>query len=205
MKRTLPKSLIPATLLLLATVLPSTVLAQPGAASRYTQGIEAYVSNDALQAMYARRMNMGEFGTNDVRVGFFTNHDRDLVLLADVLMNVATSSRFGNWSLQAGSRMFGALLSGPNNEETFAISLGGTLSYYLGRNGATSISVSGFYAPDILAFGSSENIVDTMVRFETHLTASTRFFIGYRSLEFQQRDADRNADDGSHVGVVYRF
>jgi hypothetical protein len=193
-------------ILLVAALLPTHVRAQAGGApARSTQGIEAYVSDDALQAMYLRRMNMGEFGTNDVRVGFFTNQERDLILLGDFLTNIGRSGRYPNWSLQAGSRMFIALMSGPENEETFAVSLGGTLSYSFGRSDAASISISGFYAPEILAFGNAENVVDTMVRFETRLTESMRFFVGYRSLEFNQPEGDREVDDGVHLGVMYRF
>ena len=89
------------------------------------QGIDAYLGEDALQVLYRRNMDIGELGRNDVRAGFFINEDRDLIGIADMLINVGRAERtHPAWALQVGPRMYGALLS-IENEDIFAMALGG--------------------------------------------------------------------------------
>jgi hypothetical protein len=74
--------------------------------------------------------------------------------------------------------VYGALLSSLDKDDVFAISLGGRLSYYLGRNRATSLSVVAFYAPEIITFGNADSVSDVSVQFSTRLTATTRVLSG---------------------------
>jgi hypothetical protein len=193
----------------LAACLPAQILAQQADQPRNAegaQGIEAYISNKAMQAMYTRRVDMGEFGTNEMRAGFFINEERDLILVGDLLADVGGADRRPNWGLQVGPRVYGALLSSIDKDDVFAISLGGRLSYYLGRNRATALSVAAFYAPEIITFGNADNVSDVSVQFSTRLTESTRVFVGYRTFQFSlPGDNDRKVDRGGHVGIAYHF
>ena len=174
-----------------------------GNAARVAQGIEAYIGQNALQALYTRNMDVGEFGMNDVRAGFFFNEDRDLILIGDMMVDVGRSERRPNWALDVGPRVYGALLS-TENQDIFAIAFGGELSYFFGTARTTSVSISAFYAPDIITFGNADNVRDASIRFETRLTEATRIFVGYRSFEFDLPDV-RKVDDGVDIGVRYRF
>jgi hypothetical protein len=198
-----------ATTFVLAACLPAQVLAQQADQPRTVQGeqgIEAHISNKAMQAMYTRRVDMGEFGTNDVRAGFFINEERDLILVGDLLADVGGPNRRPDWGLQVGPRVYGALLSSIDKDDVFAVSLGGRLSYFLGRNRATALSVAAFYAPEIFTFGNADNVSDVSVQFSTRLTQSTRVYVGYRTFQFSlPGDNDRKVDRGGHVGVAYRF
>jgi len=181
--------------------------AQPGdqeATPEPTQGIEAYIAKDAMQVLYARNMDVGELGMNDLRAGFLFNEERDLVLIGDMLVDVGRPERRPKWALDVGPRVYGAQLN-IENQDVFAIALGGELSYFLGRNRVTAVSVSAFYAPDIITFGNADSVTDIGIRFETNLTESTRIFVGYRSLEFSLPDFTHEVDDGAHIGVRYRF
>jgi hypothetical protein len=199
----------------LAACLPAQLLAQqtsqlgqtdePGAAQR-SEGIEAYISNKALQGMYTRRVDMGEFGHNEARVGFFINEERDLILIGDLLVDVGRAQQRPQWGLQVGPRVYGALLSNLDNDDVFAVSLGGRLSYFLGRNRTTSLSIAAFYAPEIITFGNADNVSDVAVQFSTRLTATTRVFVGYRTFQFAlPGDNDRKVDRGGHVGIAWHF
>lgn len=181
---------------------PSLVFGQQTAGGE-TQGFEAYISEDALQALYVRNMDVGELGTNDVRVGFFINEDRDLIGLADMLVDVGEPDRRPYWQLEVGPRVYGALLA-VEDQDIFAVAVGGKLSYFLGRSRNTSVSASLFYAPDIITFGSADNVKDVSIRLETQLTDATRIFVGYRNLEFDLA-LDREVDDGMHVGIHHSF
>lgn len=167
------------------------------------QGFEGYVSEDALQVLYIRNMDVGELGRNEVRGGFFLNEDRDLIGLADMLVDVGMPDRRPYWSLQVGPRVYGALLT-IENQDVFAIGFGGKLSYYIGRNRNVSASITAFYAPDIITFGNADNVTDVTVQLETRLTEQTRVFVGYRTFEFDL-EIDREVDDGLHVGIRHTF
>ncbi len=193
----------------LAACLPAQSLAQPADLPRNApgaQGIEAYISNKAMQALYTRRVDMGELGNNEMRAGFFINEERDLILVGDMLADVGTADRRPNWGLQVGPRVYGALLSNIDNDDVFAISLGGRLSYYMGRNRATALSVAAYYAPEIITFGNVDSVSDVSVQFSTRLTEATRVFAGYRTFQFAlPGDNDRKVDRGGHIGIAYHF
>lgn len=167
------------------------------------QAAEGYLSEDAMQIMYGREMDFGDLGRNEVRAGFFLNEERDLIGMADMMIDVGQARRRPNWSLDVGPRVYGALLT-VEDQDVFSIALGGTLSYFLGRTRSTAISLSAFYAPDIVTFGEADNIKDLSVQIETRLTDATQLFIGVRTFEFDLA-ADREVDDNMHVGVRYRF
>jgi hypothetical protein len=185
----------------LAVLACSAATAQPAAEPE--QGIEAYISQDALQALYVRDIDVGEFGENEFRAGFFLNEDRDLIGIADMLVDVGQPERRPYWALQVGPRVYGALLS-VEDQDVFAIGIGGKLSYFIGRDRRSSASVAAYYAPDIVTFGNADDVTDITVQFETQLTESTRVFVGYRTFEFDL-DVDREVDDGVHVGIRYDF
>jgi hypothetical protein len=175
------------------------------------QGIDAYLSNDALQVLYRRNMDIGDLGRNDVRAGFFINEDRDLVGIADMLVNVGRAERaHPAWGLQVGPRVYGALLS-KENQDVFAIGLGGTLSYRLGRDRETWVSATAYYAPDITSFGNADDVTDLALQIETPLTTKTRIYAGYRWFRFGLAaqpgidSSDRDVDEGVHVGIMYGF
>lgn len=168
-----------------------------------TQAIEAYLSENAMQVLYGREMDVGELGRNEVRVGVFLNEDRDLIGMADMLFDVGEQTRRPYWGLQVGPRVYGALMT-IENQDIFSIGLGGRLSYFLGRNRASSVSLTAFYAPDIVTFGNADNITDVSVGVETRLSDSTSLFLGYRVFEFDL-DVDREVDDNMHLGIRHRF
>ncbi|HEU4617944.1 MAG TPA: YfaZ family outer membrane protein [Gammaproteobacteria bacterium] len=175
------------------------------------QGIDAYLGEDAIQVLYRRNMDIGELGRNDVRAGFFINEDRDLIGIADMLINVGRAEReHPAWDLQVGPRVYGALLS-VENQDIFSIALGGTLSYHLGRQRSTWVSATAYYAPDITSFGNADSVTDISLEIETPLTEATRIFAGYRWFRFDLApqgnidSSDRKVDEGVHVGISYRF
>lgn len=183
---------------------PFLALAQPQTEpAEGTQSIEAYLSENAMQVLYGRQLDVGELGTNQARVGVFLNEDRDLIGIADMLFDVGEPNRRPYWSLQVGPRAYGALMT-IENQDVFAIALGGRLSYYLGRSRQSAISLTAFYAPDIVTFGNADNIKDVTVTVETRLSESTNVFLGYRVFEFDL-DVDREVDDNVHLGVRHRF
>lgn len=166
--------------------------------------IEVYLAENALQAMYTTELDVGELGMNEIRAGFLLSEGRDIVLIGDMLVDVGQRPERPRWALDVGPRVYGALLN-VENQDIFAVAVGGRLSYLFRQNGTTTMSVSAFYAPDMTTFGNADNVVDASIRFETQLTAATRIFVGYRSFEFDLLDATRKIDDDVHIGFRRRF
>lgn len=186
-----------------AALLPVLAMAQGDEPAPGSQAVEAYLSEDAMQVLYGRDMDVGELGRNEVRVGVFLNEERDLIGIADMLFDVGEPQRRPYWSLQVGPRAYGALMA-IEDQDVFSIGLGGRLSYYLGRSRTSSISLTAFYAPDIVTFGNADNIKDVAVSIETRLSESTNLFLGYRVFEFDLA-VDREVDDNLHLGIRHRF
>ncbi len=206
--------------LLLAGLAPALVQAQPPAPGEKssgqtgpvgTQAIDAYIGGKAMQVLFMRRMDLGEFGTNPVRAGFFIDESRDLIGLGDLLVSVGNKPEaLRHWSLRVGTRVYAALLS-EQNQDIFAAAIGGSIRYFMGQNHKTSVGGSAFYAPDITTFGTADSVSDVSLRFETPLTPNTDVYVGYRWFRFNLVAApginasDRRVDEDLHVGVVYHF
>jgi hypothetical protein len=198
----------------LAALVPAALRAQEAPQRQGPRGeqvVNAYLAEKALQVTYLRNMDLGDLGTNGVRGGFFINEDRDLVAMADIVFNVGkTPTPRRLWSLQVGPRVYGALLN-VENQDIFALGIGGTISYFIGGNRMTALSGTAYYAPDISTFGNADRVTDFSVQIETPLTPNTHVYAGYRWFRFDLAPAegidsgDREVDDGVHIGVSYRF
>lgn len=167
------------------------------------QGLDVYLSEDALQALYARTLAVGQVEDARVSVGFFINEARDLIGIGDASVNVIDPTRRRHWGLAVGPRAYGALLS-VEDQDIFAIALGGKASYYFTDDRDTAVSLSMYYAPDIVTFGTADNVTDVSVEFETRLTERMRIYVGYRTFEIDLT-VDREVDDGLHLGLRGNF
>lgn len=165
--------------------------------------VEFYVSDDALQALYVRSLDLGEIGPTEVRGGFFYNEDRDLIGMADLLMDVGDEVDVRAFQLRVGTRVYGAFLA-PENEDVFGIGLGGEAEYFFNRARSVSVKLGLFYSPDIMTFGHADNIQDVSLRLMTRLRDGTDIFVGLRSFEIDL-PIDREVDDNLHVGFRRSF
>jgi hypothetical protein len=166
--------------------------------------VEAYVSDDALQVQYIRELRIDEFGPVEARVGVFYNEQRDLIGIADALVDIGDQARQRRIDVNVGMRFYGAFLN-QENEDTFAAGLGGEAQFFLTRDDRMSIKVTAFYGPDILTFGIADNIEDIGARFQMRVRDGTDVFIGYRSLEIDTILGKREVDDNLHLGFRRSF
>lgn len=169
------------------------------------QGIDAYVSSDALQAMYRREIDLEDMGPIDAGVGMLFSEARDLVGMADAFLDIGNPGAPNRrLDVRVGPRVYGAFLN-VENEDVFAIALGGEARLWFDRRRASSVSVTLHYSPDILAFGAADEILDFAIRLETRLLERTDVYVGYRNLEFDVFGGDREVDDHLHVGFRRTF
>jgi hypothetical protein len=183
------------------------VLAQDGDRERVTtidHAIELYISDDALQGLYVRTLDLGEVGPTEVRGGFFYNEDRDLIAVADLLALVGDEEGIPRkFEVRVGTRVYGAFLA-PEDQDVFGVGLGGEAQYFFNRARTASVTLSVFYSPDIVTFGTADNVKDASVRVMTRLRDGTDVFVGFRAFEIDL-PIDREVDDNLHVGFRRSF
>lgn len=194
-----------ATLLALftATSVGALAHAQAPQDQRNRHWLEAYVSEDALQAEYARELELDEIGRTEISGGVFFNEARDLIAIAGALSEVGTPADAQRWRLRVGPRMYGAFLNG-EDQDIFGIGLGGEARYQFGADRSSALVLEAYYAPDILTFGIADNVSDVSARFETLLRPGTTIFVGYRMFEIDL-PIDREVDDNLHIGFRREF
>lgn len=166
--------------------------------------VELYISDDALQAQYVRVLDLGDVGPTEVRGGFFYNEDRDLIGIGDLLAFVGDEVGVRSLELKVGTRVYGAFLA-PEDQDIFGIGLGGEAQYFFNRSRTTSVTLALFYAPDIVTFGSADNVKDVSLRLTTRMRSGTEVFVGFRAFEFDLNIEDREVDDNLHVGFRRSF
>jgi hypothetical protein len=165
--------------------------------------IEAYVSENALQALYIRDLDLNEVGAVEVRGGVFFNEARDLIAVAGALSEIGGPEGLPRLDLRIGPRMYGAFLNG-EDQDIFGMGVGGEARYFLDAGRTTSVSLAAYYVPDILTFGDADNISDTSLRLETRLQRGMTIFVGYRVFEIDMPE-DREVDDNVHIGFRLDF
>ncbi len=166
--------------------------------------IEAYVSDDSLQAQYVQELRIEGFGPVEARGGFFYNETRDLIAVVDGLLDIGDQADRRRIEVKVGTRLYGAFLNA-ENEDTFAVGFGGEAALFFTSSQRSSIQLTAFYAPDILTFGIANNIQDASLRLQTRIRQATDIYVGYRSLEIQTTLGDREVDDNVHIGFRRSF
>jgi hypothetical protein len=166
--------------------------------------IEAYVSDDAIQAQYVQELQIEGFGPIEARGGFFYNETRDLIGVVDALLYIGDQANRRQIEVNVGTRLYGAFLNA-ENEDTFAVGFGGEAQYFFTRSQRSSLKLTAFYAPDILTFGIADSVKDVSLRLQTRIREATDIFVGFRSLEIETLLGTREVDDNVHIGFRRSF
>ena len=166
---------------------------------------EVSLSNDTLEARYVdsgKRVGVGE--GSRVSGAFFLSEERDIVLYGDLLFPI----EFG-WDrldLSIGPRAYAALLD-EENDDVLALGAGAEVRFVLDRRSRLAVAGSAFYAPDILTFGSADNLTDLSARVELGVAPRVTVFGGMRWFEFDLTDGsgERTLMEEVFVGASYTF
>ncbi|HEX5160940.1 MAG TPA: YfaZ family outer membrane protein [Steroidobacteraceae bacterium] len=160
---------------------------------------ELALSNDTLSARYLSEVD-GSKGTRFVG-GVFLGEERDLVLDAGMMLGVDLGRRF---DFSVGPKLYAALLR-DENEDVMAMSLGAEIRFYFDPQRRFALSGQAFYAPDILSFGSADNLVDLSARAEMQVAEDFMAFVGMRWFEFDltNNGGERTLQEELFVGLRY--
>jgi hypothetical protein len=166
---------------------------------------EIAVSEDSLQLRYERpRMQPGSnIEAGQLGFGLFLNEERDIVASTNYYVE-ATRLRMNRLNILVGPVAYAALLS-EENTDVFALGLGAEARYRLLRNPEVTIVGRAVYAPDILTFGSADNVWDVIARAEIPITNRVTGFGGFRLFEIDLVEGKTELEESIHFGLRYRF
>jgi hypothetical protein len=172
------------------------------------QSAEVALSDETLWLRYVGRDgSVGNGGQIDG--SFFLSEERDIVLSGAVMFsgNLPSELNVGRrLSLRFGPQVYAALLQEENND-VLAMSVGIEARFVLNRRIGLALSGQAFYAPDILTFGSADNLTDLSARAELAVGPSLTAFGGMRWFEFDLTEGGgtRTLQEELFVGIGYRF
>jgi hypothetical protein len=192
-----------AALCLAVVLLPFTAYAQETAtANAYG---EIAVSDDSVQLRYIkpRVQPVDNVEAGQLGFGLFLSEERDIVASANYYVE-ATRLRINRLSFMVGPVAYAALL-GDENQDVFALGLGAEARFRLLRNPRVDIVGQAVYAPDILTFGSADNVWDIVGRAEIPITDRVTGFGGFRLFEIDLLEGTRELEETVHLGLRYRF
>ncbi|WP_116813398.1 YfaZ family outer membrane protein [Steroidobacter cummioxidans] len=167
---------------------------------------EVQVSSDTLQLRYIANGKIVGASNSRFSGTFFLSEDRDIVLSSGLVFPVDYD--LGRLSLLIGPQVYAAFLSDPN-EEVMALSLGADLRFVLNKKLDFAVSGQAYYAPNILTFGSADELVDLSARAEIALAKNFQAFGGYRwfhvDLTSTQGNSRKTLQNQVFFGLAYRF
>jgi hypothetical protein len=165
---------------------------------------ELQLSNDTLQLRY--ETDADAVGVDEGRLSgaLFLGEERDTVFSAGLAF--PANLNLGRLSLMLGPQAYAALLR-DENQDVMAISVGTQVRFTLNQRMGLAIAGHAYYAPDILTFGSADNLKDLGARVELGLADQVKVFGGMRWFEFDLTDGmgERTLQEEMFVGLGYRF
>jgi hypothetical protein len=191
-------------ILMLLTDAASAQQGSPPAATSYESRAEIAASEETLQLRY---VGPGHgVGGDETRLSgaFFLSEERDVVVSAG--LQIPAEFDIGALEIVFGPQLYAALLE-EENSDIMAVSLGTEIRFDLIPSMGLAVTGHAYYAPDILTFGSADNITDLGARLELNATPRLDIFGGFRWFRFDLTEGGgtRTLQDEVVVGVGYRF
>jgi hypothetical protein len=191
-------------ILMLLTDAASAQQSGAGAGASYDSRAEIAVSDETLQLRY---VGPGQgIGGDETRLSgaFFLSEGRDVVVSAG--LQIPAEFDIGALEIVFGPQLYAALLQEENND-IMALSLGTEVRFDLIPSMGLAVTGHAYYAPDILTFGSADNITDLGARLELNATPRLDIFAGFRWFRFDLTEGGgrETLQDEVVFGVGYRF
>jgi hypothetical protein len=142
------------------------------------RAVELAVSNQALQLRYLDDAEVIGRAESDLAYSLLLTEDRDIV--GSAALFVDTDLQFmPRLTIQIAPQAYAALLDEEDND-VFALAFGVKIRYDVVRARGIAIVGHAFYSPDVLTFGTADNMRDFEARGEIRLTERLIGFAGYR-------------------------
>jgi hypothetical protein len=166
------------------------------------RSLELALSNETAQVRYD---TPADTGGRDSRMfyGLFLSEERDVVGSAALLLD--SDLKIGPFDVRFGPQAYAALLD-DENEDVFALALGLEARLNLVPSRSIAIVGSAWYSPDVVTFGSADNLTDFMARAEMRLNERLLGFAGYRWFELDLLERqERRLQNEIFAGVRWQL
>jgi len=190
------------TFIFLGATLSTSLRAQRAVTETRTPAVEVALSDQAVQLKYHSASDIGGEGSR-LFYSIFLSEERDVVGSAGLLLDSDLS--VGSFDVRFGPQAYAGLLK-DENQDVFALALGLEARLDLIRDRALAIVASAYYSPDVLTFGSADNLTDFMVRGEARINDRLVAVAGYRWLELDLlMRQDRSLQNEVFAGVRWQI
>lgn len=165
---------------------------------------EVALSNDTVQLRYLTNGEAVNLDRGIAAAGMLLTEDRDLVFDGAVLFPIDLNLRA--LTVLVGPRAYAALLD-EENSDVMTVALGTEIRLDLDRQRGLALVGHAYYGPDILTFGSADNLTDLGARLEIGLASKLTAFGGMRWLEFDltEGQGERTLQEELFAGISWRF
>jgi hypothetical protein len=166
--------------------------------------IELALSNEALQLRYYSDTQVLGQRNSSLSYGLLLTEDRDVVGSAELLIDTDFDVR--RLTIRVGPQAYIGLLN-QENEDVFSLAFGIDAHYEIWEKYGIAAVGHAFYAPDVLTFGSADNLRDLEVRGEIKLMTQLVAFAGYRWFELNGSSGfgDRKLQNQFFAGLRYQL
>lgn len=165
---------------------------------------EVALSNDTVQLRYEASGRTIGVDRSRFSSAFLLSEERDIVFSAGLAFPADVD--LGRLSLAVGPQVYAALLE-DENDDVMSLSIGAQARFLLSRRRGLALAGHAYYAPDILTFGSADNLTDLSARAEIEVSPRVIAFGGMRWFEFDLTEGggERTLQEEVFVGFGYRF
>ena len=178
--------------------------AQQSSSASDARWAEVFASSKAIEARYEVPTTYSSQPNSAFDYGMFLSEDRDIVATAGLLMGSTLNFGWKPLEIRFGPRAYAALLS-ERNTDAVALSIGVQVRYELIPSHSIAITGHAYYAPDILTFGSADQVSDLMARGEIAVTDKLIAFGGYRWFRMALADQpNRDLQNQIFAGVRWK-
>lgn len=134
----------------------------------------------------------------------FLSEERDIVLSGGLLFPIDVE--IGPFSALVGPRALVGLLQ-DENDDVLAAQIGAELRLDIHRNTGFAVVGQAWYSPDVLTFGSADNVTDLSARAEIRIAPRMIAFGGFRWFEFDLTEGRGTSklQDELFLGVNWRL
>jgi YfaZ precursor len=169
---------------------------------------EVAFSDETVQLRYRDAGKNVDVGSGSrASAALFLSEERDIVFFGDLLFPGGDGT--DRVQLLFGPRVYVALLE-DENSDVLSLSLGAEARVEVSSDGKLAVSAQAFYAPDILTFGTADNVTDLSARIEFELQPRLTVFGGMRWFEFELIEEidgqdERTLQEELFAGISWKF
>lgn len=130
------------------------------------------------------------------------HHEEDGNLISFGLNAVDVRDQKSSLRIGVGGKIYGYFT---DESDSGAMGIGGFARYTPPELNGLGFSGHAYYAPGVLSFSSTENMVDAAVRVEYMLLPTAMVYLGYRFVEAQDDNLDLELVNNAHFGLRINF